>query len=141
MFTSEKIFGYIVFIVGLLIIAVSLNIIPADEASFHAPRWIVTIIGVIFSIAGISVTGALKGKKVLTHLTGLVMYVAFLIISVWITFGPGERKCSSSINGIVNQSTSELSCRVVFGVGFVLLVILFIYIVRNEFKKTSTGKN
>jgi len=49
------------------------------------------------------------------------------VVPAWIAFGPGARSCTSSFAIL----TSELPCRVAFGVGAILLVLMFIVALRQ----------
>ena len=40
--------------VGLLIVLVAAGVIPAEEKSFHAPRWVVSACGLFFMVAGVA---------------------------------------------------------------------------------------
>jgi len=49
------------------------------------------------------------------------------VVPGWIAFGPGTRACTSSIGALA----SEWPCRIRFGVGAVLLALMFIVTVRQ----------
>jgi hypothetical protein len=90
---------------GGYIMATSLGYLPADEASFHAPRWVVALAGLVFVMGGLMVlVNGLFGEygrdtpvfKFLQGLGGMIFLLAFGLVFFWVGFGPGEREFETS---------------------------------------------
>lgn len=123
---------------GLLIVLLAAGVIPADEKSFHAPRWVVSAAGLVFVLAGValataSVPGAPEGAGRTTWrsfvLGGAIVGLMAAILN-WIAFGPGERRFGGGIALpfiAVSGPGSEWSGRVAFGIGAVLVDVFFLW--------------
>ncbi|MBW8010609.1 MAG: hypothetical protein FVQ83_05115 [Chloroflexi bacterium] len=125
--------GLLVIAMGGFIILVSADIIPSDDSSFNAPRWISCMAGVAFFSAGVILLlrdyrfAFFRDTLIFRLLQFIVigaLLTAFGIIPTWIAFGPGEREFSGGISipfisGTTNQG--EVSGRVVFGCGAIII--------------------
>ena len=112
---------------GALIMLVAADVIHADPASIHAPRWVLGATGFVFFIAGIWILfqGFAGGTaeditfgKWVNYAFGLVFMVAFSAIFIWVGLGPGERQFTSSgsVGPVgVSSSGNELIGRCMFG--------------------------
>ncbi len=122
---------------GLVVILAALNVIPADPASFHAPRWVVVVGGLPFVVIGAAMLG--YGIRNLIHpeqmtrkrdparfdpvgwLVGLVVVGALGLVGAWTAFGPGERVFTGGILG------GEMEGRISFGIGSVITIAFGIW--------------
>lgn len=140
--------GLIVAAMGLFIVLMSVGVIPADEASFHAPRWIISLAGMTFLLGGglVGLSGfeddgssGLSTRMTILRFfrTGaaLTLVLLLVIVSNWVAFGPGERSGSitSSLPFIsVTKESGDFMGRVCFGFGAILFDgILLIVLVSN----------
>ncbi len=124
---------------GTFIVLVAADIIRADPASFHAPRWVVAAAGLAFVLAGLSVATAPlnQGEDIPRRVTlrGLLLggpIVALLAaVAHWVAFGPGERRFGGgfSIPFItISSRTPEWTGRLIFGIGAVMLDAMLLWI-------------
>lgn len=135
---EQKIFGGIFIIVGLFIVGIGLNVVPIDENDLHAPRWILTLAGLVFVIPGIMVLTLGTGKEKLVGIIGgPLMLLIMTIIPGWIALGPGTRECSGTSSFIFSTSrtVADLECRFVFGIGGLLVLLIFIFSIVRLFRK------
>ena len=107
------IFGLFACGTGLLIVLVAAGVIPADERSFGAPRWVVGAAGVALLLGG--------------SIVGLVA-----LIFNWIAFGPGERRFSGGMAlpffWVSSSRIGEWTGRLVFGGGAILVDLFFVWV-------------
>jgi hypothetical protein len=132
--------GTIVFVTGCLIVLLGLGVLPTDPAKMHAPGWIIAAAGLVFVLGGTSVFNGYAPAKhpcstSIQYFLGIGIIVLMLIISGWIAFGPGERHFTSSSTFSPESPVSERSGRTVFGLGFLILLALFVYGVVSSVKK------
>ena len=125
--------------VGLLVVLVAADIIPADDKSFHAPRWVVSACGLFFMLAGVAlaITSAPGAPEGAGHTTWRSLLLGGTIVGLlaavfnWIAFGPGERRFGGGIAlpfVSVSGPSSEWTGRVAFGIGAVLVDLFLVWI-------------
>lgn len=74
---------------GALIVPISLNVIPVNPATFHAPRLVVATAGMAFLL--------------------LAFMIAFVLIYLWVGLGPGKRRFGPATNtGTANELEGRL---------------------------------
>jgi len=124
---------------GLFVILVSADIIHADPESIHAPRWVLTLAGMIFAFAGVHIlstslfTPREQGSRLLQwirYFLVLGMLTAFATVFLWTGFGGGEREFSSSGSLLfftISGRGNELIGRIVFGGGGILGALITAY--------------
>jgi len=125
---SQNLFGGgIAIMVGLSLVLMSLNIIPTDDDTYHAPRWIVTMIGAMFCLAGLSVTPArctMTFTKRFAPVGVALIFTGFAILLNWLVFAPHELPGSGvmEFNGLILPiKLPPWSIRAIFLPGAMLL--------------------
>ncbi len=142
---STLVVGLFTIGMGVAILLAALDLVPVDEASFHAPRWVVGAAGCAASLVGGLVLLSLVSPGTTPAETGieslvdrmrqagaLMVFVLMAAIANWIAFGPGERAFSGSVSLpflALALPSSEVIGRFVFGVGAVSLDVILILIV------------
>ena len=111
---------------GSAIIALSLNYIPIDPAKLHAPRWLLTIFGLMFIAGGcVPLATAFNFRAWVSQLIGLVAASGLTIVFNWIAFFPGERHFtgSTSVLGVRlgAASSGDMTGHILFGISALLL--------------------
>ena len=131
--------GILPTLVGFVIILVAADIIHADPASIHAPRWVLALAGMVFAFAGLSTlsqslfTPAEQRSPALRwtqYFLGLGIFASFAATFLWIGFGPGERQFSGSASFLFFRASGqgdELLGRIIFGGGGILSALLTAY--------------
>lgn len=113
-------------VVGLFVIGLS---IWGSGEGFNAPRWVIASAGAVFFLAGIAIFGR---RYPFFYAFTLAMLVTLFGASVtWVSFGPGERQFTGTVSIPFISLTgpaSELSGRICFAPGAILLDILAIYL-------------
>lgn len=132
---------------GLFIILVSVDIIHTDPESIHAPRWVLTLAGMIFTFVGLYIlsTGLPAPGESGSHLLRWIQYflvlgmlTAFAAVFLWVGFGSGERQFSSSGSFLfftVSGQGNEIFGRIVFGGGGILAALIAAYYAFSEARK------
>ena len=131
--------GALCALMGLVILLVALRIIPADEAKFHAPHWVVGAAGLMFFLAGLAIlTGPPPGAPEATRTTwrtfllGLGIVGALAAVFNWVAFGPGPRSFGGSVSipfVSVSGPSSEWSGRIAFGAVAVLIDAFALWVI------------
>ena len=118
---------------GLLMVAAGAFVIGtsiwADEAGFHAPRWVVGAAGAAFLLAGLSMF--VQGQRLLAGLLLALMMTAFAATFMWVSFGPGERQFSSTVSIpflSFSRAGSEGIGRLCFAPGALGMAALAVYL-------------
>ena len=150
---SSLILGILTIGAGAYIMLVAANVIHADESSFHAPRWIVGLSGLVFLSGGAAVSlqdahfDPLRKEwwfREIVNLAGPVMILLFAIITNWIAFAPGERSFGGGISlpfiSISNGDLNQLSGRVVFGASAICLNILVVVLLGRGLRALLLGR-
>jgi Ca2+/Na+ antiporter len=148
------IFALIFLGAGLVIILASLNIIKTPEESFNAPRLIILAAGMVFFLAGLTISLGVIFSQVelrlpvmlwIQYLISLAIMISFCTPFLWAGFGPGEREFQTSamIGPIATSGRgNEGFGRILFGgVGLLCSLGTAFYaikqpgrIIRGEFK-------
>jgi hypothetical protein len=124
---------------GLFIVLVAAGLIPAEESSFHAPRWVVGAAGLAFVLAGLAILTIPRGGSyepagrtpVTSSLLGGSIVGLLALITNWIAFGPGERRFSGGLAlpfFSVSAPADEWSGRAAFGVGAVIMDLMAVWL-------------
>lgn len=146
----------IVMLMGAVLILMAMDIITVDESRFNAPRWVAGLAGMVF-FAGGAVVGLqdpsmemyfeTKWYKFLHSSLITVILTVFIIVGNWIPFGPGARAFSGAlgVGGVsVSGGSSELSGRIFFGIGAVIMDLAFLAIaikaIRDRWLKPKDEK-
>ncbi len=130
---------------GFAIIGVALGFIPVAPQDIHAPRWIVGAAGVTFIAGGIAPFSAQWGpSSKLSQIIGAGVVLPLTLVANWVAFGPGERQFSGGLSlgfFTVSQQSSELSGRIAFGIGAVLLDVLIVAIVVRGYRSKTNASD
>jgi hypothetical protein len=139
--------GLFATLLGVFIILVSVDIIPADSTSIHAPRWVLTLAGMIFAFAGLYIlsTGLTPpGKQAspivlwIQYFLRLGMLTAFAATFLWVGFGSGEREFSGSGSFLfftISGNGGDIPGRIVFGGGGLLAALITGFFAVSEARK------
>lgn len=121
--------GSLVIAVGCFLMAVSVAD-PRDEA-FHAPRWVVTVAGMVFGCFGAAaLRSAVLGKEAerpddpVAALLVTLILTGFGVICSFAAFGPGEREFEGGLSlGPLSFDalSGEIPGRIAFGIAAVLI--------------------
>jgi hypothetical protein len=110
------------------------------------PGWVAVCVGLIFVLAGAAVINEYAigrgvgadgdlpantpfGVRLAQYLIGLAIVGLLTIVTGWTAFGPGERHFTMTIAvpfGAQRRAGGDLSGRIAFGVGTVLLVAMLV---------------
>jgi len=134
------VFGVLVAVVGIGIIAAGAW---APQKDVHAPRWVIAAAGGAFLFFGswTAVVYALgyDPKRSAETLPPPVVQLAFFVPGIvflalpfhWVAFGPGPRAFSGSFSLpflAISRRSGELSGRIAFGIGAVLMDLVVVAI-------------
>jgi len=129
---------------GLLTILLATGAIAAPPGGAHAPEWVRVCAGLVFIAAGLAIIvdyrlgragsdGQLAADTpfaVQAASLGLALSIVALMAAIagWIAFGPGPRAFTSTLSlpFFVRRGHGELSGRIGFGIGAVLLFGMFV---------------
>lgn len=125
---------------GAMVMAIAADIIHVPEESIHVPRWLMGLIGFMFFYAGSVFAAPKRYRKKLVRSLGPVILGVLLITATWIAIGPGERECSTSIDWIGTSESTGISCRIVPGIGALLMALIFVHVIRSMFKGEKKNK-
>jgi hypothetical protein len=132
--------------VGLLVVLAAVGVIPADDKSFRAPRWVVSACGLFFVLAGValavtSAPGAPEGAGRTTWrslLLGGTIVGLMAAVFNWVAFGPGERRFGGGLAlpfVSIGGPASEWSGRAAFGLGAVLVDLFLVWFVARGLRE------
>lgn len=148
---GSLIIALITIALGVLIVLAAVGVFPVEDDSFSAPRWVVSLAGSAFLIAGVLLlltlqrraeSGLIAQEKPLkVFMRGgftVVLLTIFAVISHWVAFGSGGSSLvannqmplpaiSSSANGVVGRLGFAVGALLVDG----LLIVGVIDLVRR----------
>jgi hypothetical protein len=127
--------GAMVVLMGMVPVLAAVGILPTDDASWNAPRWVGGVAGGLFVVAGLYLLTKPAVdrldpwlKKQVTGLFPLLIVTGMAAISSWIAFGPGDRQFEGGVsNGFLQFSwgnANELLGRIAFGAGAIFLIVI-----------------
>lgn len=126
--------GGMVILMGMVPVLAAVGVIPTDDSSWNAPRWVGAIAGGLFVVAGVFILTKRTVDRLEPHLQKqiaglfpLLIVSGLATISGWVAFGPGERQFESgAANWLVGVSWSggDLVGRIAFGLGAVALLVI-----------------
>ena len=127
--------GAIVVGMGVIPVLAAVGVVPTDDASWNAPRWVGGVAGGLFVVAGLYLLTKPAVdrldpwlKKQITGLFPLLIVTGMAVISSWIAFGPGDRQFEGGVsNGFLQYSwgnANELLGRIAFGAGAIFLIVI-----------------
>ena len=100
---------------------------PLRSSDINGPPWLGLVAGGVFILAGLALLLG-DGKQRAANSPRAFLFVGtiygcFAAIANWIAFGPGPRACTVSFAGFFFDGplSGELSCRIGFGIGAVML--------------------
>ncbi len=127
--------GAMVVLMGMVPMLAAVGVLPTDDDSWNAPRWVGGVAGGLFVVAGLYLLTKPAVdrldpwlKKQIAGLFPLLIVTGMAAISSWIAFGPGDRQFEGGAsNGFLQYSwgnANQLLGRVAFGVGAVFLIVI-----------------
>lgn len=140
---AAVVLGLLVSAMGGLIVLLAVGIFPGAEGSLEAPRWVVTVAGLAFVLAGAAMIvgyavaggagpdgdlppGTPRWVRVTQYLLGLGIISALASVGTWVAFGPGPRAFTVMLPFVGRGPGDETVGRAVFGIGAVLTWIFLI---------------
>ncbi len=109
---------------GLLILAMATGIIETDSNSVAVPYWLFVLMGVLFTIAGISalLVGLLSDQY--RNIFGAIILIIFYIIALWVSAGPGDRLFIGA-NPVMGRFVFGVSALVLLGINVIAWRMVF----------------
>lgn len=104
-------------LIGVLLMLVAVDVIPTDEADFHAPRWVVFLCGLIFALPALA--GFLPQYSSAARYLIAVMLLCFGAVGV-ACGALGEEEEFSGGLPFVSKATNVWIARIVFISGGIL---------------------
>jgi hypothetical protein len=126
-------------IIGLLVGGLGVGITSAaylHPEQMRAPAYVVYAATSSFVLAGIALVAGALGARKLVQWLGVLIVMALMTPAVWIALGPGAHDCGFSL-GFVAGVAPDLACRLGFGAGALLGLLILVLIVRQALRGTS----
>ncbi|MBO6522779.1 MAG: hypothetical protein JJ971_03055 [Balneolaceae bacterium] len=119
--------GLLFFGTGLFIILAAADIIPIDEDGLNAPRWVLALCGLVFSIAGIMIFLGEHSKW--NNLFAAVLILAMGGIGAWIALFGASENLSGGIP-LLSDSANTFLARWIFGAGALVCFAIALHAIR-----------
>lgn len=113
--------GYLFMGAGLYIVGISTGVIPAEESSFKAPRWVVLVVGAAFVFGGAAVTG--REGSFFNDLMGSLIVFCLGVAVGWVSFFGSADGFSGGIPLLPDEINLGLA-RVLFGLGAIVCLVI-----------------
>ena len=110
-------------LLGALVASVGIGVailIYRQPEQLAAPMWVAMLACLCFVFAGAAMAVRPESHPVLHQCLVLGILLAMTAIPAWIALGPGERQCTSNLPFLNGGN----SCRIVFGVSTVLMLLV-----------------
>jgi hypothetical protein len=108
---------------GVFPLLATFDIGPLDHNDINGPAWLGFASGGVFIAAGLAVMLG-QSAPLVTGVLSLLALAGLAAVANWIAFGVGERACSGGVSiGWLwsGGQLSDLSCRIPFGMGAVIV--------------------
>lgn len=121
--------GYLALAVGGCVAAVAVGIIPAPEKSFHAPRWVLLLCGLLFAAAGglVLTYDRPRARNVFPPL----MMISLGTIALWVAYYGEANQFHSNLP--TSPGTTVSAARIAFGLGGAACWLLAVVTTAREF--------
>jgi len=120
---------------GLLVVLGAADVIHADPESFHAPRWVVGLCGMLFVLAG-AIIGFSNYPRIRLFLTALLL-LAFASVAAWVSLMTDPEGWSGGA-GFFSTSANGMIAKALAGLGALVLYYAFLQVtarlIRGNFK-------
>lgn len=117
--------GLLCLAAGVLPILAAFDLGPLRRDAIQGPAWLALVAGGVFVLGGLALLLGRAGRQdgPVAWALGIAMLLGFAAIGNWVAFGPGPRACSMEIEGMFGtvRPTGELSCRIAFGIGAMMV--------------------
>ena len=117
---------------GLIALMVTLR-----PEGLTSPRWVVYLAASAFVLAGGTALARAYQRTTLAEACVCFLLGAMLLIELWITFAPGPQ-CTGGFAGL-GFAASDMSCRVAFGLGSVVVAVMLVLAIRGWLRRRATG--
>lgn len=138
--------GFLVIAAGSLPIGVALF---AEDAKFHAPRWLVAMVGGMFVLAGLMLVRSANAAArapvadVVSSCLGVLLTSGFTVLSVWaLLFSGGPRAWNVSGNLPLWLFPTWVAAGLFYammGVGVLLCVVMTLFAWRQLFRAIAAA--
>ena len=108
---------------GLGICLVALRVVPVDEASVHAPDWVILLAGGVFVSAGLAIL--LRDYPLVVALLGNSIVLSFAVIAAWIAIAGSAEQFSSNLPFLPHDVSVKIA-RGVFGFSAAVCALILI---------------
>jgi hypothetical protein len=106
--------------------------------ALKAPAWVAYTAAIAFSLAGLASLARAYRQEFLGQALVCGLLGSMLLIAGWVAFGPGPRRCVGWLSGL-GFIPPQFACRSAFGLGALLLGVMFAIAVRSWFRGRSEG--
>ena len=132
---KKKLFSWLFILTGLLFILIGIGIIPVDDSTLNAPKWVVGLCGFVFSLAGVMIL--IGEKSPINHLLSGLLVLSFGCIGGWIALY-GEAAHFSGGTPFLSNAQNVWIARTLFGSGSLLCFAVAFYTIKQYLKKDSS---
>ncbi len=123
--------GLFFFGIGLFLVLAAADIIPIDEDGLHAPRWVLGLCGLVFSIAGVMVSLGQESKW--NNLLAGILILSMGSVGGWVALFGASENFSGGI-ALLSDSSNISLARLMFGSGGIICIAIAIYAIKLHFK-------
>ena len=101
-----------------------------DAPGLKVPPAIAYLVGLVLLMAAAALASRLAGNAPLNNLFAMLVLLGFAGVGGWIALGDGARECTARMGAVSTESggrsvaVSSSTCRVVFGSGAVLCLVM-----------------
>lgn len=128
---DRRISGGVLLLMGLIIAAVSVDIIRVDESAIHVPRWVLFLIAIVFGSSG---GLAIAGQNSRTgDVLAAVIFFAMAVIGGWVSLLGSPDRVSGGL-ALLPREVNVGIARVLFGLGAMLNGAMCIYALRRSIR-------
>jgi len=108
---------------GVGIGLVALDVVPVDDASVHAPDWIILLAGGVFLCAGLAIL--LRDYPLVVAVLGNSIVLSFAVIAAWVAIAGSAEQFSSNIPFLPHDLSVKIA-RGVFGFSAIVCALILI---------------
>ena len=129
---KNTLFAILFFVIGVLVAAMAIGLIPVDEADVKSPMWVFYLVSMVFMIAGVMIIIGRKNRY--NDLLAALLITAMGAIGGWVAVYSDSSGISGGIFLLPRESNVMLG-RIAFGTGSLICFAIAAWALKRFFRR------
>lgn len=129
---QKKLAGVAFILIGFFFVLLGLEVTPIELQESEAPGWVISIAGVIFSLAGLMILKGEQSKNI--NLYAGIMIALMGTVGAWVSLFGADENISGGFS-FVSSETNYSFARILFGIGALICYATAIHAIKKHFRE------